>query len=118
MATAGEADSRRAAETKVAAPLRQFVAKLPAKFAELTELTDLSPEQISLSDIARRAKGDKLHPWCGWCGSGSDTWICELRRTPYRTIEEARPELEQLEAEQMLSRALWDALLGTSARPN
>jgi hypothetical protein len=57
-----------------------------------------------------RAEGDTINTWCGLCGSRSDTWICELRRTRYRTIDEARPELERLEAEQMLAQALWGDL--------
>jgi hypothetical protein len=83
LATAGEADNRSAAETAIAVPLREFVAKLPAEL---------------------RAEGDTINTWCGLCGSRSDTWICELRRTRYRTIDEARLELERLETEQMLAR--------------
>jgi len=79
--SAGEAESRSVAEVKVAAPLRERVATL----------------------LATR----ELNPWCGLCGARAGTWKFELARTRWRTMTEAMPEAKQLEAEQVMTAALW-----------
>ena len=54
--------------------------------------------------LARR----ELNPWCGLCRTRSDTWKFELARTRWRTMAEALPELNELEAENAVARALLD----------
>lgn len=44
-----------------------------------------------------------IDPWCGICKSRD--WTYEQRRTKYATMEEAKPEMMQLEWEQILTRA-------------
>lgn len=40
--------------------------------------------------------------WCGICRSPD--WTYEQRRTKFETMEEAKPEMERLQQEQMLTR--------------
>jgi hypothetical protein len=82
-AMAGEAAGRAAAERDIERRLRMRVAFLL---------------------VVTRA----LNPWCGLCGARSDTWKFELRRTRWRTMAEALPELKELEAENPVARALLD----------
>jgi hypothetical protein len=49
-----------------------------------------------------------LNPWCGICGSRELAY--EDRPTPYRTIEDALPELRETEQANLESRAHLDAL--------
>lgn len=44
-----------------------------------------------------------LDPWCALCGSRD--WRYEVGRTRFRTMEEARPALEEMEARQAATRA-------------
>ena len=81
MAVAGEAKSYKEAETSVLTPLVSQVAKL------LTERT--------------------LNPWCALCKAAADQWKYEVRRSRFRTIEEAEPMLRQTEGEQIITNALW-----------
>lgn len=50
-----------------------------------------------------------INPWCGICAQGEKSWTYEQRRTKYKTMEEAKPELKALELEMMLSRMVIDA---------
>jgi hypothetical protein len=77
LASAGEADSQSTADATVKAPLVERVAVLLARGV--------------------------LDPWCGLCGSRSETWTYELARTRYRNMEEAVPELKKAESEQQLT---------------
>ena len=47
-----------------------------------------------------------MNPWCGICQSRD--WTYEQRRSKYRTMEEAKPEIARLELEQMLTRMVID----------
>lgn len=47
----------------------------------------------------------ELNPWCGLCGSHELKY--EDAITTFRTLEEARPVIEQLQAEQMATRKLF-----------
>lgn len=53
-----------------------------------------------------------INPWCGLCKAPRETWTTEDRKTKFATMAEARPELERLEQEQALTRAM----LGEAAR--
>jgi len=46
----------------------------------------------------------KINPWCGICGS--EQWSYEAGRTRFETMEEALPQLERLERQQSLTRAI------------
>lgn len=52
-------------------------------------------------------KAGHINPWCGLCKAGSETWTYELGRTRYRTMQEAKPRLKQMEAEQAAVRAVF-----------
>jgi hypothetical protein len=93
LATAGEAQDqdRREAKAKIEGPLHERVA------AELA--------------------AGVLNPWCDLCRSPATSWTYELGRTRFRTMAQAKPELEKLEHEMSVARAL----LGDSLhrqRPN
>lgn len=45
-------------------------------------------------------------PWCGLCRAAKATWVYEDELTRFWSMEEALPELEKLEAEQMLARMI------------
>jgi len=47
-----------------------------------------------------------INPWCGLCGAKADTWRVEVRRSIYKTMAEAEPELRKHEAMQQESAAL------------
>lgn len=81
MASAGEADGRRAAEVDILAPVKTAIA-----YALAHEL---------------------VNPWCAMCNAKADTWQFELGRTSFVTLEAARPVLEWLQAEQLISNAMF-----------
>jgi thiol-disulfide isomerase/thioredoxin len=47
-----------------------------------------------------------LNPWCGLCHALQATWRFETRRTAFRTMDEATPVLERLQAEQLLAMSI------------
>lgn len=47
-----------------------------------------------------------INPWCGICQSRD--WTYEQRKTKYKSMEEAKAEMKQLELENMLSRIIID----------
>ena len=81
LASAGEAENEAAAEATVAGPLRAQVAEV--------------------------LKSGVINPWCGLCNARAETWRYDIARTRFRSMEEAAPELLQIEAEQAATRALW-----------
>lgn len=91
MATTGEADSESVAEQHVRAPLRQ--------------------------ELAALLKEGLLNGWCALCGADQSTWRHELRRTVYRTMDEAMPALIREEGANLATNVLWGDLHKTS-RPN
>jgi hypothetical protein len=50
-----------------------------------------------------------INPWCGICGSRA-AWHYETRRTRFTTMEQALPEMKELETANRVSRALIDQL--------
>jgi hypothetical protein len=48
-----------------------------------------------------------LNPWCGLCHAAASEWTYEVRRTAFATMDEIEPALRQLEAEQIVTNALW-----------
>jgi hypothetical protein len=48
-----------------------------------------------------------LNPWCGICGAEAKGWRYEVGRTPFRTLEEAGPELARLAAGNLAANALY-----------
>jgi hypothetical protein len=81
MATAGEAAGAEAAEEQIAVPLREAVA-------------DALRSQV-------------MNPWCGICRAERATWRYETARTRFRTMDEAKPELVRVQAEQMAVAAVF-----------
>lgn len=81
LAAAGEADDREDAEETLTRPLRENIASM----------------------LAERV----FNPWCGMCKARDETWIYDLERTAFATMDEAMPHLRQSEAEQAAIRALF-----------
>jgi hypothetical protein len=42
-----------------------------------------------------------MNPWCGLCGAPVDSWVYEVARTPFTSMEEAAPALKAEEAKQL-----------------
>jgi hypothetical protein len=59
------------------------------------------------ADVANALRLEVISPWCSLCNAKSDTWRYELRRSAFRTMDDARPVLERLQAEQMVANALF-----------
>lgn len=66
-----------------------------------TEILDPLRAQVSAL-----VKTGAINPWCGICRAADVTWRYELGRTRFRTMEEARPELEASQREQAVTRAV------------
>ena len=62
---------------------------------------------ILRDQMAEFTKAKTINPWCGICKAKADTWQYDLGRTPFRSLEEAKPYLEQNEREQALARIVW-----------
>lgn len=81
VAAAGDASGVTDAQTAVLEPLREQVTKL------------------LIANV--------LNPWCGLCHAPASAWTYEVRRTAFATMDEAEPALRQLQAEQIVTAALW-----------
>jgi hypothetical protein len=81
VAQAGEAAGFAEAQRLVRAPLRRNVAQL--------------------------LRGGALNGWCGICGAKRPTWRFEVARTRYTTMDEAQPELAEIEAANLLTNLLF-----------
>ena len=74
LAASGEALDQIEAEAEVLAPLKAAIGRL-----------------VAMGGIGRE---------CGLCGASDDTWTYDVGRTPWRTMAEAKPHLEELERQQ------------------
>ena len=81
LAASGVADSEEAASTEIAWPFR--------------------------GAVEEALQAGLLNPWCALCKAGCETWRYEVGRTRFSTMEEAAPLLQQIEAEQAATRAVW-----------
>jgi hypothetical protein len=52
-----------------------------------------------------------LNPWCALCHASSSGWTYEVRRTQFSSLAEAEPTLRQVEADQIVTNALWGDML-------
>lgn len=48
-----------------------------------------------------------INPWCSLCRAPAESWRYECRRTPFRSMAEAMPVLQDSERQQRLIAALW-----------
>ena len=62
-------------------------------------------------------KSGALRGWCALCGADRATWRYEVGATGWETTAEALEPLRQLEAEQVLTNAIWGDL-DKRQRPN
>jgi len=62
------------------------------------------------SRLGAMLESEEINPWCGLCNAGVETWRCETARTRFRTMEEAKPELERLAAAQRATAAVFGHL--------
>lgn len=69
-----------------------------------TELEPAVQEYALRVLVAHAIETNAINPWCGICGSRSFTY--EDRPSKYATMEDAEPELAQLEAENARARAV------------
>jgi hypothetical protein len=81
LAAAGEADSSTNADIDVLQPLRETVGMF--------------------------LQSGAINPWCGLCHSREDSWRYELCRTSFRSLDEAKPLLAELEREMAVTRGLF-----------
>lgn len=72
--------------------------------AEADEVDPLMKRGLKMR-IAELVTMRVLNPVCGLCGASVETWSFEDRASKYRTLEEARPHLEELEARNAAARA-------------
>lgn len=49
--------------------------------------------------------GKQFNSWCALCEARRPSWTFEPKPTPFRTLEEAAPALDFLQASQMATRA-------------
>ena len=49
-----------------------------------------------------------INAWCGFCGAPRETWMVDLGRTEFKTLEEARPKLLQVQEENLRAQAVLD----------
>jgi hypothetical protein len=59
-----------------------------------------------LVDIAIEER--RFNPWCGICKAKRDEWVFEDAPLAFHSLEQARPYLEQLEQQQMLTRRIFE----------
>jgi hypothetical protein len=60
--------------------------------------------------IVEGLRSGTLTGWCGLCGAKRATWRYEVGRTRFASMAEAQPALDRLEAENLLTRAVWGDL--------
>jgi hypothetical protein len=84
MATAGEAENRRAAEATVGALLR--------------------------ANVKAKLLSGEFNPWCGLCHAAAESWRYEVARSRFRSMAEATPALKESEGQQQVTRALWGGM--------
>jgi len=74
----------------------------PQRHCLLAVATDEGPVEgvrLCASGVRGLLLFRELNPWCGLCGAPADTWTYEAGETAFNTMEEARPELGRLQAE-------------------
>jgi hypothetical protein len=67
-----------------------------AKEGEDPKLLEFFRRMIEVA-VSRHA----INPHCGLCGAPKSTWTYEVGVTKFATMEEALPEIQRLEAEQL-----------------
>ena len=72
--------------------------------AEEAEREIAAPFRANVDDVIRLRM---VNPWCSLCHAPRESWIFELERTRFDTLDEAAPHLKQAEAEQAQVRAMW-----------
>lgn len=79
----------------------------PARHCIVAVSGEGEPDQLAL--LLRKAlelaiEKPLINPWCALCGAPQTTWTYEPGQTKFSSMEEARPELAKLEAEQLATR--------------
>lgn len=75
-----------------------------AESVEVAQAIVLLPLQ---EQVAEAIAAQVLNPWCGLCHAPASGWKFEVRRTRFASMDEAEPALRQLEAEQIITAAIW-----------
>lgn len=60
-------------------------------------------EQALLMIVEHLIEEGVINPWCGLCQAKRDTWKSESGRTPFKTMEDAKPFLKAAEADNIAS---------------
>lgn len=98
--------------TQCVCPARHCIA---ASFGEAEDqgvaVREIKRPLISAVRVALQAR--EINPWCGLCEATHETWDYELKRTRFQTMEEAKPEMERMAAEQAITRSAWASKQGT-----
>ncbi|MFL5332586.1 MAG: hypothetical protein ACJ8H8_05300 [Geminicoccaceae bacterium] len=68
----------------------------------------------------RLVRSGAINAWCDLCGAPRETWMVDLGRTEFRTLEEAKPKLLLMQEENLRAQAVWDGhpVLGKTDEPD
>lgn len=90
-------------------------------FAASGEAEDKNGANVNVLGPLRAQIGSLLgagtiNPWCGLCHAVVEMWTYEVGRTRFRSMAEAKPELERAQSEQIATGATYGELLGVPTR--
>lgn len=67
--------------------------------------------------VEERIRTGEIDPWCGICGAKVNTWHYEIGCTRWRTKAEAKPHIDQVESNNLFTKAMFEFLgLGRGRR--
>lgn len=78
--------------------------------AETEELACIVILRVVRRAVERAVREKIINPWCSLCGADHRSWHYEVGRTAFRTMEEAVPQLREIERQQAVTNALWGDL--------
>jgi hypothetical protein len=87
-----------------------------AGVAESAEAAERALVGMLRAAIAGALRIEAINPWCGICNAASETWHYEVKRTPFRTMAEATPALQDMERRQRQTRDVFGDM--PRGRPN
>ncbi len=86
-------------------PNRHAIGAFAGEFDSETAAQALLPKLREAIAELRKS----VNPWCAICGATEEAWRYEIGRAPYRTLQEAMPEL----ARAVAANAVANAILGS-----
>jgi hypothetical protein len=77
-------------------PKRHTIVASAAVAADRRKAIPLLVEPLR-EEADRLVRSGAINAWCGLCGSPRETWMVDLGRTEYRSLEEAKPKLLEVQ---------------------